>query len=257
MKVNRGNNINTTSGNRKVIFCEGEAESIDIIFYKSILGINANKFEFKALGSSNILLSYAETKLISNGFCLVDRDFRTDEESLKLENKFSIKFLKVHEVENFLLNVNYLSKLNYLRKNIDIQKSIDNVISEKRIRFLADFLQFKINNHLGKFPRISKLRNSELTIEEDLVNILFSKLDNNYEKVESKINEIKSHLVKIWKDDFDNLTIDLLSGKEIFKELKNKIFINPPNDSDIAKDIALLMRSDEFFPEELNSIFIN
>jgi len=254
MKVNRGNNINTTSGNRKVIFCEGEAESIDIIFYKSILGINANKFEFKALGSSNILLSYAETKLISNGFCLVDRDFRTDEESLKLENKFSIKFLKVHEVENFLLNVNYLSRLNYLRKDVNIPKSIDNVISEKRIRFLADFLQFKINNHLGKFPRISKLSNSELPTEDNLIDILFSKLDSNYNEVEIKIKEIKEDYINNWKEEFDNLTIEDLPSKEIFKELKNKIFNNPPKESDIAKDIALLMLKDNYMPESLRDI---
>jgi hypothetical protein len=101
MRVNRGYKTDTTAGDRKIIFCEGGNESVDVVFYKTILGINANKFEFKPIGSSNTLLSFAETKLIDNGFCLIDRDFRTDTEVLKLENNYNIIFLKVHEIENF------------------------------------------------------------------------------------------------------------------------------------------------------------
>jgi len=102
MRVNRGYKTDTTAGDRKIIFCEGGNDSVDVIFYKTILGINANKFEFKPLGSSNTLLCFAETKLIENGFCLIDRDFRTDNEVFRLEKKYSIIFLKVHEIEIFL-----------------------------------------------------------------------------------------------------------------------------------------------------------
>ena len=134
MRVNRGYKTDTTAGDRKIIFCEGGNESVDVVFYKTILGINANKFEFKPIGSSNTLLSFAETKLI-------DRDFRTDQEVSKLENKYSIIFLKVHEIENFLLNTDYLEKLDYLRNRVDIQQQINNAIKIKRTRFLADFYQ--------------------------------------------------------------------------------------------------------------------
>ena len=164
MAIIRGYNGNISSFGRKKIYCEGSLNGIDEIFYKTILGANANKFEFKAIGSSNTLLCFAETNLIDNGFCLIDRDFRTMEEIKKLEEKYPIKFLKVHEVENFLLNIKYLSKLAYFRKGISIEDKINEIITNKRVRFLADFLQFKINNHLDKFPRIPKLENTELPL---------------------------------------------------------------------------------------------
>jgi hypothetical protein len=255
MRVNRGYKTDTTAGDRKIIFCEGGSEGVDVIFYKTILGINANKFEFKPIGSSNNLLSFAETKLIDNGFCLIDRDFRTDEEVSKLENKYSIKFLKVHEIENFFLNIDYLQKLDYLINGVDIQQQINNAINRKRTRFLADFLQFKINNHLDKFPRISKLKNNELPVEEEIINTLLSKLDTNYHEVQVKIREIKDSYIENWKNDFENLSINCLPAKEIFKELKNKIFINPPKESDIAKDIAIKMLEDNFLPQNLKDIF--
>ena len=91
MRINRGYNTDTTSGNRQIIFCEGTSDSIDEVFYKTILGINANSFELKPLGSSNTLFCYAETKLIENGFCLIDRDFRTDDEIIELETKYKIR----------------------------------------------------------------------------------------------------------------------------------------------------------------------
>lgn len=255
MRVNRGYKTDTTAGDRKIIFCEGGSESVDVIFYKTILGINANKFEFKPIGSSNTLLSFAETKLIDNGFCLIDRDFRTDQEVSKLENKYSIRFLKVHEIENFFLNIHYLQKLDYLINGVDIQQQINNAIKRKRTRFIADFLQFKINNHLDKFPRISKLKNSELPDEEEIINTLFAKLDTNYDEVQVKIREIKQKYIEDWKNDFEELTINFLPAKEIFKELKNKIFINPPKESDIAKDIAKLMLDDNFLPEDIKDLF--
>ena len=254
MQVNRGHKTDITAGDRKSIFCEGGNDSLDIIFYKTILGANANKFEFKPIGSSNTLLCFAETNLIKNGFCLIDKDFRTIEESTKLEAKYDIKFLKVHEVENFLLNTKYLSQLDYIRNGVNIEEMISEIIKNKRVRFLADFLQFKINNHLDKFSRISKLSNSDLPSEDNLIDILFSKLDSNYNEVEIKIKEIKEDYINNWKEEFDNLTIEDLPSKEIFKELKNKIFNNPPKESDIAKDIALLMLKDNYMPESLRDI---
>ncbi len=254
MKINRGYKTDITTGDRKSIFCEGGNNSLDVIFYKTILGANANKFEFKPIGSSNTLLCFAETNLVDNGFCLIDKDFRTVEEAQKLEEKYDIKFLKVHEVENFLLNIKYLRQLEYIRNNVNIEQEISSIIKNKRVRFLADFLQFKINNHLDKFPRISKLSNSELPTEDNPTDLLFSKLDNNYNEVETKIKEIKEVYIDKWKKEFNNLTIEHLPSKEIFKELKNKIFNNPPKESDIAKSIALLMLKDNFMPEELKDI---
>ena len=55
MKINRGYKTDITAGDRKSIFCEGGNNSLDVIFYKTILGANANKFEFKPIGSSNTL----------------------------------------------------------------------------------------------------------------------------------------------------------------------------------------------------------
>jgi hypothetical protein len=254
MQIGRGYKTDITAGDRKSIFCEGGNNSVDVIFYKTILGADANKFEFKPIGSSNTLLCFAETNLINNGFCLIDKDFRTTEESIKLEEKYDIKFLKVHEVENFLLNIKYLKQLEYIRKNVNIEEKIEEIIQNKRVRFLADFFQFKINNHLDKFPRISKLSNSELPSEDNLIDLLFSKLDSNYNEVEIKIKEIKEVYISNWKEEFNNLTIENLPSKEIFKELKNKIFLNPPKESDIAKDIALLMLKDDYIPEDLRDI---
>ena len=255
MVIIRGHNSNIASFERTTIYCEGSLNGIDEVFYKTILGANANKFEFKPIGSSNTLLCFAETNLIENGFCLIDRDFRTSEETTKLEAKYSLKCLKVHEVENFLLDIEYLSKLKYFRKGVNIVEKINEIIKNKRVRFLADFLQFKINNHLDKFPRISKLKNNELPKEDDLIDFLFSKLDTNYNEVETKIKEIKNIYIDKWKTEFNSLSIENLPSKEIFKELKNKIFNNPPKESDIAKDIALLMLKDNFIPEELRDIF--
>lgn len=255
MKVSRGYKTDTTAGDRKIVFCEGGEQSLDVIFYKTLLGVNANKFEFKPIGSSNTLLCFAETRLIENGFCLIDRDFRTDDEIVKIESKYSIKFLHVHEIENFFLNQTYLEKLPYFRKKANISTEINKIILAKRVRFLADFLQFKINTHLDKFPRISKLENTELPSESDLIDVLLSQLDHNYTEVNTKIDEIKTTYLQIWKEEYDSLPLELLPGKEIFKELKNKIFNNPPSESDIAKNLAIEMEKDSFVPTVLHSIF--
>jgi hypothetical protein len=51
------------------------------------------------------------------------------------------------------------------------------------------------------------------------------------------------------------LELKYLPAKEIFKVLKDKIFINFPEDTQIIKDIAFLMQSDNFMPPELSNIF--
>jgi len=255
MQVQRGEQGSTTNANRTIIYCEGSQNSPDILFYKNILKGKERNFKFKPLGSSNTLFCYAETKLIEEGFCLIDRDFRSNEEVLKLEQKYKIKFLPIHEIENLLLNPKYLAQLEYYRSGVDIESEISKIIDSKRVRFLADFLQFKINIHLDKFPRISKLRNSELPNETELKTLLLDKLNTNYEEVKTKIFEIKNGYMDEWLNEFDSLTIAELPGKEIFKELKNRIFNNPPKESDIIKDIALLMEADGFIPPELETIF--
>jgi hypothetical protein len=254
MLIDRGKR-NTIRGNRTVVYCEGDRNSSDILFYQNILKSKKKKFKLKPLGSSNTLLCFAETNLIENGFCLIDKDFRTDKEVEKLEGKYKIKCLPVHEIENLLLNPKYLRQLDYYREKIDIKLQIKEVIKLKRVRFLADFLQFKINTHLEKFPRISKLKNSELPDENKLVDTLLSKLDKNYEEVQSRVKEIEENYIERWKLEFENLKQNDLAGKEIFKELKNRIFNNPPRESDIVKDIALLMEADGFIPSELQNIF--
>ena len=225
MIIHRGHSTNTTSGNRQIIFCEGTSDSIDEIFYKTILGNDATKFELKPLGSSNTLFCYAETKLIKNGFCLMDRDFRTDEEIAELEEKYKIKFLRVHEIENFLLNQKYLNKLDYIKQDIDIEDIIKETIEKNKNRLLADYLQHKINNYLNgadyKFPRIGQLKDNEILEEDKIVEKLLSKLDINYEKVETKVNEIKNSHIDVWKEDFNSLSTDLLPGKEIFQKLND------------------------------------
>ena len=255
MRVNQGKRSNTTTGNRQIIHCEGGENSLDVIFYKTLLGANIIHFDLQPLGSSNTLLCYAETELIEEGFCLIDRDFRTDAQVLKLEQKYKIKFLPVHEIENLLLNSKYLKKLKYYRSGVDIDSEIDKIVVSKKVRFLADFLLFKINTHLEQFPRVSNLENSELPNESELKSLLLNKLNTNYIEVKKKIDEIKNNYIDEWCNEFDNLTINKLGGKEIFKELKNKIFNNPPKESDIVKEMALLMESDGFMPPELGNIF--
>ena len=245
-------------GDRKTIYCEGNNNSIDILFYRTILGIRNSEFELKPMGSSNTLLCFAfESHLIAEyDFCLIDRDFRTDDEVLLLENKYKIKFLPIHEIENLLLNVKYLEKLEYIRANVNIQKEINKVVESKRVRFIADFLQFKINTHLDRFPRIKKLKNNELEKEEDIIPTLLSKLEINYTKVEEKTKEIQNSYIQNWKEEYDTLILKDLPAKEIFSNLKDKIFINFPEDTQIIKDIALLMEEDNFMPPELREVFV-
>lgn len=256
MQVSRGRNNSTTAGERTVIYCEGREESADILFYTTILGANKTKFELKPFGSSNTLLCFAiEDHLMKNGFCLIDKDFRTDKEVQELETKYKIKFLPVHEIENLLLNAKYLKKLDYCKKDINIEEEIKNILSLHKVRYLADYLQFKINTHLDQFPRISKLKNNELSSEEEVIPTLLSKLDNNNKKVTHRIEEIEKTYLNNWKNEFENLSINNLPGKEIFKELKKSIFTQTPRESDVVKDIALLMSEDDFIPTELQNIF--
>ena len=256
MQVQRGNTTSTTAGGRIVVYCEGRSESADILFYTTILGVNKTKFELKPFGSSNTLLCFAiEDHLIQDGFCLIDRDFRTDIEVQELEEQYKIKFLPVHEIENLLLNPKYLNQLDYCKKDINIEEEIQKVIALKKVRYLADYLQFKINAHLDQFPRISKLKNHELSSEEQVIPTLLSKLDNNYETVKEKVEEIKKHYLNEWKNEFENLAISYLPGKEIFKELKKSIFTQTPSESDVIKRIAELMEADSFMPPELETIF--
>lgn len=258
MQVSRG--LETSPIYERTIYCEGRENSADKLFYTTLLGIDRSRFELKPMGSSNTLLCYAqEEHLISrNDFCLIDRDFRTDDEVESLESRYKIKFLPTHEIENLLLNPKYLEKLSYLKKNINIAEieiQINKIIEEKRVRFLADFLQFKINTHLDRFPRIKQLRKNELPNEDELIHTILAQLDSNYEEVESKISEIKNTYINDWKVEYDRLTLRYLPAKEIFRALKDKIFINFPQESDIVKDIARLMEADSFMPSELIEIF--
>lgn len=258
MKVNRGKNSSTTAGGRTVIYCEGREESADILFYTTILGANKTKFELKPFGSSNTLLCFAiEDHLMKDGFCLIDRDFRTEEEVLTLEQKYKIKFLPVHEIENLFLNSKYLKELDYYKQGINVDEEISKILESKKVRYLADFLQFKINTHLDQFPRISKLKPKELINknENEVADVLLSKLKRNHKKVTCKIQKIEKEYLNKWKNEFENLTIENLPGKEIFKELKKSIFSQTPKESDVVKDIANLMNKDRFMPPELKNIF--
>ena len=255
MIVNRGGSTHTTAGGRVEIYCEGDENSIDINFYKTVLGQKANQFEFKPVGSSNNLLCFAETTLIRNGFCLIDRDYRTDEEVEKLEGKYKIKFLKVHEVEYFILNEKYLKQLPNIKKDIDINQKIEEVIDSLKLNFLADFLQFRINSYLEQFPRIKKLENSEIIDFQQVQDLLFEKLDRNYTEVQNRISLIKNEKITAWLEEFEKLTFKQFPSKEIFDGLKSKIFNNAKKTSDIAKEIALLMEEDNYIPEELETIF--
>lgn len=255
MSIHRGKKESITSGDRKVIYCEGNQDSIDITFLKNMLGAQASNFEFKPLGSCETLLNYAGARLIENGFCLIDRDFRTNEEVQRLENSYPVKFLLAHELEYYFLDANYLRKLPYIKLDIDINQKITEIKMAKKVRFLADFLQFKINNHISRFPRIKKLEHAELPNEVLLPRVLLSKLNDNYETVKQKIEEIKDPFLNRWIIEYEQLDIKLLPSKELFKELKNKIFNQPPSDSDIAKDLASLMLKDNYIPAELKIIF--
>jgi hypothetical protein len=154
MSIHRGKRESITSGDRKIIYCEGSQDSIDITFLKNMLGAQAINFEFKPLGSCKTLLDYAGTGLIDNGFCLIDRDFRTEDEVRRLESNYPVKFLLAHELEHYFLDASYLRKLPYIKSEVDISQKITEIKVAKKIRFLADFLQFKINNHISRFPRI-------------------------------------------------------------------------------------------------------
>lgn len=255
MQVSRG--LETSHIYEKTIYCEGREHSADKLFYTTLLGVNGSRFVLKPLGSSNTLLCFAQEEHLIAGddFCLIDRDFRTDEEVEDLERRYKIKFLPTHEIENLLLNVEYLQKLEYIRENINIEDEITKVLEAKRVRFLADFLQFKINTHLDRFPRIRKLRNNELPHEDKLIETILSKLDNNYNEVQSKVREVKDLYIEHWKEEYNTLELKYLPAKEIFRVLKDKIFINFPEDTQIIKDIALLMEADCFMPPELNEIF--
>jgi len=259
MRVERGYKTDTASGDRQIIFCEGTRDSIDIIFYTTILGINKDDFMLKPLGSSNTLFCYADIALFEDGICLMDRDFKTDDEIKELETKYKIKFLRVHEVENFLLDVNYLKKLDYIKQDIDIDSIIKDTISENKNRLLADYLQHKINNYLNgsdyKFPRIGQLKSHEITDEDEIVKNLLYKLNQNYQKIEHKIKDIENNNINKWKNEFNTLSLELLPGKEILQKIKNKIFNNPPPESDIAKDMASLMCINGYMPECLHNVF--
>lgn len=95
----------------------------------------------------------------------------------------------------------------------------------------------------------------DLPSEDLLSQVLLSKLNDNYETVKQKIEEIKSPYLSIWIAEYEQLDIKLLPSKELFKDLKNKIFNQPPADSDIAKDLACLMLEDSYIPADLKIIF--
>lgn len=153
-----------------------------------------------------------------------------------------------------------MQKLPYFKSSLndtDITNLIYNIIEDKKIKFLADFLQFKINAYVDRFPRIKKLRNSEIPNNaNDLKDIIKDKLNANYEIVNRKKEEIFDTYLDIWINDYDSLELQYLPSKEIFTTLKGSIFQNPPNNSDIAKDMAILMENDEYMPTQLQNIFV-
>ena len=144
MSIRRGKRESITSGDRKVIYCEGNQNSIDIIFLKTIFGAQAINFEFKPLGSCKTLLDYAGTGLVDNGFCLLDRDFRTNEEVQRLENSYPVKFLLAHELEYYFLDRNYLEKLPYIKSDVEIHQKIIEIKSVKKDIFFLCFIDLII-----------------------------------------------------------------------------------------------------------------
>ena len=270
-KIIQGEDLDINTGDRTIVHCEGNNNnSIDIAFYSILLGNLSSKIDLKTKGSCNLLLELA-THIFNNDlkeFCLLDRDYRNEEEIFKKQsNNQAIKFLSFHEVENCLFYPQYLLQLDYIKPKLDenkIEEIIQNIILDKKIHFLADFLQFRINEHLDRFPRINQLKVTELPDnDKELLEILKNKLQINYDEVKKRIIEIENEKYITWLQEFENIfnnksiNKNLLCGKIIFDELCKfkRIFIKPPSKEDIAIDIAKKMHTNNFYPANLKEVF--
>ncbi|MFM2344118.1 MAG: hypothetical protein RLZZ210_728 [Pseudomonadota bacterium] len=268
VKIIQGDDSAVSTGNRVVIHCEGNNQSIDLAFYSTLLGNLNSKFDLQAKGSCNLLFELAVYINNKNSdikeFCLIDKDYRSNDEiNTKQKNNKSIKFLSVHEVENCLFYPKYLLQLDYIKPKLTenkIEGIIQKILIENKVQFLADFLQSRINSHLDKFPRIDKLNKSELPQDDkEVLHLLENKLNDNYQKVKKRISEMKNKRYTDWINEFETISNDKYSlcGKIIFDELlqAKRLFIKPPSKTDIAKHISEKMRADNFMPANLGEIF--
>ena len=102
-KIIQGDDLDIAIGDRIVIHCEGNNEGSDLAFYSTLLGNLNSKIDLKTKGSCNLLFELADYNHKNNlkEFCLIDKDYRSNDEiKLKEKNNSTIKFFRVFYKES-------------------------------------------------------------------------------------------------------------------------------------------------------------
>lgn len=191
-----------------ILYCEGEADSLDKKFYSVIYP----GFIIKECGSCNIVKQYKisiqKLGLEKNKdiYAIVDRDLKSEDEIAKCYTKHDIHVLKVLEVENMFFVTELASAMfgehfeDFKKDYFVLCKRMKNIMINERLK---NVLQLKLNQISTK--TFMENYETDVNIQLTLENVKIEK-----EKIESEFESI------IDKQDYEK-------GLVVF-DLKNSLF---------------------------------
>lgn len=168
---------------KKILFCEGKKESLDIKIYEILF----RDFTIAPVSSCTDVINYVRafnkisTKNI-DAIGIIDRDFRVEEQLLKLETE-NIYSYSVAEIENLFLIKDFVLKFSIFKnENINIDK-----LEEKVLKMLKRDIEIQSSNYL------SSLLNHRFTESHIKKGNTLKDVENNLSDFLNTTDLIKTH----------------------------------------------------------------
>ncbi|MCB5953715.1 AAA family ATPase [Enterococcus sp. CWB-B31] len=240
--------VGISSINEKMLFVEGITEkehlkSLEQKYGITIYELNNCEDIIRTCG----VMSSMDKLLYNPCFVfMIDRDTKTDEDIKKLmetdveyyDTHFIV--LEKHEIENYLLDEKCFCKVyNDIEKNLSgespnfiTDEDISKIFKEEADKYVSNakskFIDFRLNEMLGKIARISKYKEVKHKIENsdtgsglreyilELKETINDQLNNIDELI---LNEVEKTYISNWESDWK----DLSPGKDVYNQSVNKI----------------------------------
>ena len=211
----------------KIIFCEGDKESLDYSVYTILFG---DRYSIIPVGSCLNVCKYTEVYneasdfLNNNAIGIIDFDNRNDDEIEKLRNK-KIFVTKFNEIEMLLLDEEIIRKVldKFTKEKIDekvnkFEEEFFKLIEEQKEKIVFDFIKKivdqKINNYKIKSKKVEQINTELITFIKEL------KCEKEYKIFHRLIEK------NLQEKNYNNLLKYCNLKKEVSKGLANKELVS-------------------------------
>lgn len=244
---------------KKIIFVEGKSDYD--IFQKSAV-INPS-IRFQSIGGVNKITPeiLSNASQIESFFMIRDRDFFEIDEIENQERKYGkkIRFLKRHNIENYMLDSEELFDIYQKYGNHEVKLKKDMLNCLKKIadqqfeQTVVDYYNFK-NTRDVNTPEL-ELQPQESA--EDGLNRIYQiredRIKTSKSKITTEISEIRNKLKSNW----DITWIDYCDGKEVLKKFAQTYLLSKNTLDEIRDLISAMWDAKNTLPVDLKQIIID